>query len=85
MLIPMDGFREVPLGTVEASGWVESASGRRRYRDENIIFLESKALTRGVEILVSTRQLYRKKVCGTCGQHGRGPQFLIDGDHAISW
>ena len=49
-----------------------SSSGRWRDRDENIIVWESGALTRGVKILASTQLLYRKKVCGTCGQQGRG-------------
>ena len=31
MLIPIDGFLEVPLQIVEASGWVDVASGRWRY------------------------------------------------------
>ena len=75
MLIPIDGFFEVPLEIVEARGWVDVASGRWRYRDENVIVLESRALTCGVEILASTQQLFRKRMCGACGQHGRGPQF----------
>ena len=61
MPIPIDVFPEVPLEIVEASGWVDVASGRWRYRDENIIVLESRAPTRGVEILASTQQLYRKR------------------------
>ena len=51
----------MPLEIVEASGWVDVASGRWRYRDENIVVLEIRALTRGVEILASTQQLYRKR------------------------
>ena len=61
MLTPIDGFPEVPLEIVEANGWVAVASGRWRHRDENIIVLESRALTREVEILASTQQLYRKR------------------------
>ena len=61
MLVLVDGFPEVPLEVVEASGWMDVASGRWRYRNENVIVLES-ALTRGVEILASTQQLYQKKV-----------------------
>ena len=54
MLIPTDGFPEVPLEVVEASG-------RWRHRNESISVLESRALTRGVEILASTQQLFRKR------------------------
>ena len=61
MLFPTDGFPEVPLEVIEASGWMHVASGRWQYRDENIIVLESRALTRGVEILASTQQLYQKR------------------------
>ena len=53
--------KSVPLEVVEASGWMEVASGRWRYRKENIIVLESRALTRRVEILASTQQLYQKR------------------------
>ena len=60
MLVLVDGFPEVPLEVVEASGWMDVASGRWRYRNENVIVLES-ALTRGVEILASTQQLYQKR------------------------
>ena len=51
VLIPTDDFPEVPLEVVEASGWVDVAAGRWRYSDEKIVVLESRALTRGVEIL----------------------------------
>ena len=61
MLVPIDGFPEVPLEVVEASVWMDVASGRWRYRNENIIVLESRALTRGVEILGSTQQLCQKR------------------------
>ena len=44
----------------EASGWLDVASGRWRHRNENIV-LESRALTRGVEILASTQRLFRKR------------------------
>ena len=60
MLLPIDGFPEVPLEVDEASGWVDVASGRWRHRNESIIVLESRVLTRGVEILAST-QLFRKR------------------------
>ena len=60
MLVPIDGFPEVPLEVVEASGWMDVASGRWRYRNENIV-LGSRALTRVVEILASTQQLYQKR------------------------
>ena len=61
MLIPVDGFPEVPLEVVEASDWVDVASNRWRHRRESIIVLESRALTRGVEILASTEQLFQKR------------------------
>ena len=60
MLVPIDGFREV-LQVVEASGWMDVASGRWRHRNESIIVLESRAPTRGFEILASTQQLFRKR------------------------
>ena len=59
-LIPVDNFPEVSLEIVEASGWKDVASGKWRYTDENTIVLESRALTRGIEILASTHQLNRK-------------------------
>ena len=59
-LIPVDNFPGVPLEIEEASGWRDVASGQWRYTDENIIVLESRALTRGIEFLASTHQLYRK-------------------------
>ena len=37
MLVPIDSFREVPLEVVEASGWIDVASGRWRHRNESII------------------------------------------------
>ena len=37
MLVPIDGFPEVPLEVVEASGWMDVASAGWRYRNENII------------------------------------------------
>ena len=58
MLVPIDGFPEVPLEVVEASGWMDVVSGRRRHRNENIIV---RARTRGVEILASTQHLYQKR------------------------
>ena len=61
MLISVDNFPQVPLEVVEASGWEDVASGQWRYKDENIIVLESRALTRGIEILAATHQLYRKR------------------------
>ena len=61
MLVPVDNFPEVPLEVVEASGWIDVASGRWRHRNENIIVLESRALTRGIEILASTQRLFRKR------------------------
>ena len=57
MLVPVEGFPDVPLEVVHASGWKDVASGRRRYRNENIM-----CLGRGVEIFASTQQLYQKKV-----------------------
>ena len=61
MLIPTDDFPEVPLEVVEASGWVDVAAGRWGYIDESIVVLESRALTRVVDILASAQQLYRKR------------------------
>ena len=61
MLVPVDNFPEVPLEVVEVSGWIDVASGLWRYRNENIIVLESRALTRGFEILASTQQLSQKR------------------------
>ena len=61
MLVPIDNFPEVPLEVVEASGWIDVASGRWRHRNESIIVLESRPRTRGVEILASTQQLFRKR------------------------
>ena len=61
MLVPVGNFPEVPLEVVEASGWIDVASGRWRHRDENIIVLENRALTRGIEILASTQRLFRKR------------------------
>ena len=61
MLVPVDGFPEVPLEVVEASGWMDVASGRWRDRNENIVVLESRALTRGFEILASTIVLHPNK------------------------
>ena len=40
MLVPKDNFPEVPLEVVEASGWIDVASGRWRHQNENIIVLE---------------------------------------------
>ena len=57
----MDGFPEAPLEVLEATGWKDVTSRRQRREDENIVVLENRALTRGVEILVSMRQLYRKR------------------------
>ena len=84
MLIPIGGFPEVPLEVVEASGWVDVASGRWRHRNENIIVLESRALTRGDEILASTQELCRKR-CVALVDDMAAPHFLKSGDHAISW
>ena len=76
VLIPTDDFPEVSLEIVEANGWVDVTSRRWRYRDENIIVLESNALARGVEILASTQQLVRKRcVALVDNKHGHGPQF----------
>ena len=61
MLAPIDGLPEVPLEVVEASGWMDVAWGRWLHRNESIIVLENRALTRGVEILESTQQLFRKR------------------------
>ena len=61
LLIPTEGFPEVPFEVVEASGWVDVAAGRWGYRDESIVVLESRALTRGVEILAIAQQLNRKR------------------------
>ena len=66
---PVDCFPEVPLEVVEATGWQDVASRRLGRHDENSCLRESRALTRGVEILASFRQLYQS------GQHVRGPQF----------
>ena len=75
MLIPTDDFLEVPLEVVEASGWVEVAAGRWRYGDETIIVLESRALTRGVEILASAQQLYRKRCVALVGNMAAALSF----------
>ena len=75
MLVPVDSFPEVPLEVVEGSGWIDVASGRWRHRNENIIVLESRALTRGVEILASTQQLFRKWCVALVDNMGRSPQF----------
>ena len=61
MLVSVDGFPEVPHEVVQASGWMDVASGRWRHLNESIIVLESRALTRGIEILASTQQLFRKR------------------------
>ena len=47
MLVPIDGFPEVPLKVVEASGWVDVTLDRWRHRNESIIVLEGRALMRG--------------------------------------
>ena len=82
MLIPTDGFPEVPLEVVEASGWMDVASGRWRHRNESIIVLESRALTRGVENPRKYPTTVSKKVCDACGQYGsferrRSRNFLV--------
>ena len=51
----------MPLEVVETCGWVDVASGRWRHQNENVIVLESRAPTRGVEILASTQQLFQKR------------------------
>ena len=50
----------MPLEVVEASDWVDVAFGRWRHRNESIVVLESRAQTRGVEILASNQQLFLK-------------------------
>ena len=49
MLVPIDGLPEVPLEVVEASGWMDVASGRWRHRNESIIHClgEQSSNTRG--------------------------------------
>ena len=84
MFVPVHGFPEVPLEVVEASGWMDIASGRWRYRNENIIVLESRALTRGVEIFASTQQLYQKKGAQGLLTIWPWPSVLKDGDHVTS-
>ena len=74
-LIPVDHFPEVPLEIVEASEWKDAASGQWRYTDENIIVLESRALTRGIEIIASTHQLYRKKCVALVDNMSAGLSF----------
>ena len=57
-LTAVDNFAEVPLEVVEATDWKDVGSRRWRRQDEK----EKRALTRGVEILASMRQLYQKRV-----------------------
>ena len=61
MLNPTDDFLQVPLEVVVSSCSVDVAAGPWGYRDETIIVLESRALTRGFEILASVHQLYRQR------------------------
>ena len=45
-LITVDGFLDVSLEFVEATGWINIASARWRFKDENSIVIESRPLTR---------------------------------------
>ena len=88
MLVPVDGFPEVPLEVVEASGRTDVASERWRHRNESIIVLEIRALTRGIEILASTQQLFFgvDLYSQTCQSLRRSPErALADEENAGHW
>ena len=74
MLVPFDGFPEVPL---------EVASGRWRYRNESSLSWRAELSHAGVGILVIPNKCIKKKSAGRLWTIWPQPSSWKDGDHAL--
>ena len=74
MLVPIDTFPEVPLEVVEAIGWIDVVWGRWSHRNEDIVVLESGALTRGISTDCFGKSVWRlwHHCLGEQSSHTRG-------------
>ena len=85
MLVPIDNFPEVPLEVVEASGWIDVASGR---------WCDTETRTSvSWRVELQHAGLKSSRVLNDCFEKGvwrlwtiwLQPSVLKDGDHATSW